>query len=357
MEQLTVLDYPIEPKKIQEIIKMLMSKKLIIPSFEYNLEQEIYDIEVYHNDIDFKQKVYWLMADRNLVTRWISLYRGKEVIHENDRLASAILSFAQLAKIDIDSGLAIQEAAKDNVKSNNELLDFYNANEVHPNYWSDVALGIEDKLPQKETINKRHTFITSFSFTNENERWQKIYILVLKIAELEFEKNSYIEKIKKLIKWMHKDYFINGTAVVLAINYFAPNSDRRGLLKKLRSPDRQKALEGIRNAAWDLTYLSEWSLKILEQDSKNEIWLFASLDKKLRDFARTILAFKEHENPLKDMMIEYLGEQDGNSIFTLLTKYRSSLNSSNRIINQPKKQLSLEEMIKIGEYKIINQEI
>lgn len=57
---------------------------------------------------------------------------------------------------------------------------------------------------------------------------------------------------------MYEDYLISGPAVMLAAHYLAPNSRRAGLLKFLRSRDRERAIAGVRNAAWDLVLLSDW---------------------------------------------------------------------------------------------------
>lgn len=73
---------------------------------------------------------------------------------------------------------------------------------------------------------------------------------------------------------------------MFATHYLAPNSERSGLLKNLRSADRERALRGIRNASWDVTLLSEWIRRAGEQKQTNTLTLLCSLDRKLIDLAR-----------------------------------------------------------------------
>ena len=99
MEQLIIMQPPIIEEKKNKIIDLLLEKKLIIPSIEYENETEIYDISNYHNDLYIHNLKSWLILDRNLVTRLIWLYQGKEVRNENDNFTAAIIAFAQLGLI------------------------------------------------------------------------------------------------------------------------------------------------------------------------------------------------------------------------------------------------------------------
>lgn len=87
---------------------------------------------------------------------------------------------------------------------------------------------------------------------------------------------------------MYQDFIIGGPALMFAIHYLAPNSERSGLQKNLRSADRERALRGIRNASWDVTLLSEWIRRAGEQKQTNTLTLLCSLDRKLIDLARML---------------------------------------------------------------------
>ncbi|MEN3967499.1 hypothetical protein, partial [Mammaliicoccus sciuri] len=72
----------------------------------------------------------------------------------------------------------------------------------------------------------------------------------------------------------------------------APNSPpRKGLLKQLKSPDRQRALDGVKNAAWDITHLSDFIKKVNDAEGGDTRYLFASADKTLHKMAKFLFDF------------------------------------------------------------------
>jgi hypothetical protein len=79
---------------------------------------------------------------------------------------------------------------------------------------------------------------------------------------------------------------------LLACLYFAPQSPpRRGLLKQLKSTDRERAIAGARNAAWDITYLSDFGRRINEAAGGPVRYLLASMDKSVHLLAQALLAY------------------------------------------------------------------
>ncbi|MGA4256785.1 hypothetical protein ACI2U3_09205 [Ralstonia nicotianae] len=77
----------------------------------------------------------------------------------------------------------------------------------------------------------------------------------------------------------------------------APHGAARSLLdwpKSIKSNDRDEALAGAKNAAWDITYLSDFAQRINEgSESLQKQYVFATFDKRLRDLARFVIG--EHE--------------------------------------------------------------
>jgi hypothetical protein len=118
----------------------------------------------------------------------------------------------------------------------------------------------------------------------------------MKMGELELNGAlNAIQKVTALMEWMRDDFILAGPAAILAFLYFAPNSPpRKRLLKSLRSSDRQAALTGAKNAAWDITYLSDFARRVNEgRESQQTRYIFATFDKRLRDLARFVVG--EHE--------------------------------------------------------------
>lgn len=228
-----------------------------------------------------------------------------------------------------------------------------NANEVEPEYWANIALDINKRIPEEILSEKIHTEESDMNFLETSLRWRVYYVLILKIAELALDGGSSILRIEKFLQWMYDECVLSSPVLILAINYLAPNSHRKGLLKNLYSLNRDNALSGIRNATWDLTYLNEFTSKIKIQDDNNQRWLFASLDDKLRDIARTLIAHRPDDNPMERMIINKLGERKGKKIIKDLAEYESSRNSPHRLIHQSNRDELIDMMIKEGEKKIM----
>ncbi len=76
---------------------------------------------------------------------------------------------------------------------------------------------------------------------------------------------------------------------MFAQRYFAPNSSKRGLLKGLRSNDRSKAIQGAKNAAWDITHLSDFVRRVEEGAAHGIRYIFATADKLLGEIAPKLL--------------------------------------------------------------------
>lgn len=103
-------------------------------------------------------------------------------------------------------------------------------------------------------------------------------------------------------------------ALILGIYYLTPKAQRSGLLKNLRSHRREKAL-GIRNAAWDITFLSEWILPISRQNSENTLTILCSLDRNLIRLANMLAphridaGFARFVKTLTSRTIDTVGQQ------------------------------------------------
>lgn len=127
-------------------------------------------------------------------------------------------------------------------------------------------------------------------------RWRRNYIVMLKMAEIELDTRlAAIQKVEALLEWMRDEFILAGPAATLAFLYFAPHSPpRKGLLKGLQSADRQVALAGVKNAAWDITYLSDFAQRINGRvEGPPRRYIFSTFDKRLRDIARFVVGVHE----------------------------------------------------------------
>lgn len=242
-----------------------------------------------------------LLPDRNVVSRMAQAAKGQP-LDEHGKNAAAILAFAQCLEIQIEPSIAFHEMAfrEGNPAALEELGWFQVADNGKPHEWLAAGLGQLDRIP---TIGTPPT-LEELDLAKPLKRWRRNYIVAMKIGELELNgKLNAIQKVTALLKWMRDDFILAGPAAILAFLYFAPNSPpRKRLLKSLKSSDRQAALAGAKNAAWDITYLSDFARRINENsESQQTRYIFASFDKRLRDLARFVIGEHEEMGPDKSL--------------------------------------------------------
>ncbi|UHQ24716.1 hypothetical protein LVB77_08530 [Lysobacter sp. 5GHs7-4] len=276
-------DFPLSD--LQQIASILEQSDVFVPGYIPP------DIGMYHpmghfygSTIDKVGII--LLPDRNIVSRLAKATTGHKA-DDQQRLAAAILAFAQCLDIQFEPSIAYHELgpSQGNLAAHEELARFRLADHSHPRGWMDLALGRTDSIsfPGDPPI-----VADSRDLTKPLHRWHCNYIATLKISELELLPLTPLERMLQLLEWMHHDFIVAGPAAIFACHYFAPSFPRKRLLKGLRSEHRERALAGAANAAWDITHLSEFIRKSNDSIGTNNRFVFASLDESLRSVARTL---------------------------------------------------------------------
>lgn len=300
---------------------------------------------------------YCLLVDRNVVTRWVGLVRGQRVSFAH-RVADAIMLFAQCADLFIEPALAFYEItrAASPEEINAEIDAFYTAEEVEPAEWADIALGSANALclPPLEQRRPRQSYDLSVPLY----RWSRCYILALKIAELHLEGGKPEDLMMRFLSWMYDDYLIGGPAVLLASYCFAPGGIRKRLLKSIESPDREKALAGIRNAAWDLTLVSEWLHRVrpsIDNPREKRRWILCTLDQAVARMAADVLSFDDAEEELTTLnrMFAKIWRKDtATRLANRLYEYQADRSNPSRYLNRDPKAEAIDEFVSAGEAAI-----
>lgn len=267
------------------------------------------------------------------------------------RKVAAIKAFCHFLDIQIEPAVAFHELAQKqgNNAANVELARFRDADNADPHPWLDLAFGDLDALDL--LISQRSPESRDLAFPLR--RWRRNYIAALKIAELELSGRSNLDRMLELLSWMRDEFLIAGPAALLASIYFAPNSPpRKGLFKQLRSPNRLRAIDGVRNAAWDLTHVSEMIRKVNEANGSSVHLLFASFDEGLRKLAGllfTITADTLPHGPLAEALVPYWSVAHAERIAMSLVELLADINDESRKQRQANSPISIDEMICQGE--------
>jgi hypothetical protein len=100
---------PLSVEDHKEITRMLRERRVFAPTFVPQHDADIYDPLVYRREALQHDTTTILLADRNVVTRWLALFSGS-ISSPQDRLVAAIMVFAQSANVLVEPNLALYEA-------------------------------------------------------------------------------------------------------------------------------------------------------------------------------------------------------------------------------------------------------
>jgi hypothetical protein len=230
---------------------------------------------------DIEKNEIVLLPDRNLAS-----------------IAADLMAFAQAMNLQIEPSIAFHELAhqKGNAVALDELSWFSAADHGQARAWIDLAQGRIDRLPivAPEPLADR-------DLACPLHRWCRNYVVALKIAELELADATPLERALMLFQWMVDDYFMAGPAAIFATLYFAPFAEKRRLMKQLRSPDRERAIAGIKNAAWDITHLSDFVLRAKRSETKSIRCIFATADRGLAKIAPVLMIGAEENRHVSEL--------------------------------------------------------
>lgn len=246
------------------------------------------DAMVYAKDEQGYDTIF--LPDRNLVSRMARVARDghAELQDRSSRIALALMAYSQAMELDFEPSVAFHElgAKSGNTVANEELAWFRAADNAAAHDWIAVASGRMRQVDLGPASSAE-----TYDFAFPLRRWQRNYVVALKVAQLELEgSGTPLERAIALFDWLYEDFIFAGPAAAFATMYFGPKAAKRGLFKRLRAPEaREEAVAGIRNAAWDMTHLSDFVLRVSRAENERRRYIFASADVSLVRIARTLL--------------------------------------------------------------------
>lgn len=231
-----------------------------------------------------EEKRLVILADRNLVSRMARTAREgvTRPADQTTQIAIDLMAYAQIVGLVIDPSAAFHELASQqgNAAANEELRWFRLADRAQAHAWIELAMGRASRLPRRRLGKK-----TNHDLERALYRWQRNYAALLKVAEFELGDLRPAHKMQRLIEWMQKDFIVAGPAMMFAAMYFSSQGRRGGMLKGLRSAVRERAIEGVRNATWDVTQLSFFVEKVRPPEDNHTRYIFATADEALATLA------------------------------------------------------------------------
>ena len=218
-----------------------------------------------------------VMADRNFISRMAHACRlDVDTPPDEAQLwAVRLMAFCKAMDIDLDPSISFHELAlsQGEPAALDELAWFRAADRGGAALeWIDFSLGRRTSL----TVSAPEPRETH-NLARPLRRWRRNYVVALKIATLELERLTPAVRFERLIDWMYDDFQVCGPAAVFAAVYFSGRRPSK-MMKGLRGVDRAKAVAGVSNAAWDITYLSHFTEAVRDSEARRTRTILATRD-------------------------------------------------------------------------------
>lgn len=259
----------------------------------------------------YKGKKFIVILDRNILVRLLRLVNNGEL---NDlhslKIVSCLLAWSELNNIALNSGLALTEYSHhhggniESSKENNIFLHIYE--QYSPRDWFDLATGKTKTIKRIELKQKK-----DFEFFVEDDHFKMHYLEMLKLSQLYF--NDELEIVKKF-ELFHKWVFENILICKYTTYFAAMLLGNRSKTFRNKEINYESINHMCKNVAWDLTYLSFWSTQYYYEKDAEQVYLFATMDKELRE-----LFFITHQESL-EIYKEIFGEKAGQAIINSVSK-------------------------------------
>jgi hypothetical protein len=270
---------PLPPGDVTALQELLRESNSFVPSF---VGADVYSVETYIVQYARRRIETTLLFDRNLYSQALALAKGTRAT-ETSRFAAAVMAFASCANAQIEPNLALYEGSASGARRawKRDLEVFHRSDDIHPGNWAALALGYAERFDRRIPGKRlRSGPAKSFDPTAKLRFYGFVYPIVLKMATISRVGGQSDKKIIELLDWMYYRWHFSAPATVLAIQALSHNPPK-DIFKNIGSTDRKKALVGVRNAAWDLVYITAWYEKIKTQAQKHELTVLCSRDRVL----------------------------------------------------------------------------
>jgi hypothetical protein len=247
---------PLPPGDVTALQDLLRESNSFVPSF---VGADVYSVETYIVQYARERTETTLLFDRNLYSQVVALTKGSRAT-EKSRFAAAVMAFASCANAQIEPSLALYEGSASGARRawKRDLEVFHRADEIHPANWAALALGYAERFDRRIPGKRlRSEPAKSFDPTAKLRFYGFVYPIVLKMATISRVGGQPDEKMIELLDWMYYRWHFSAPATFLAIQALS-HDPPKDVFKNIGSKDRKKALAGVRNAAWDLVYITAW---------------------------------------------------------------------------------------------------
>jgi hypothetical protein len=327
-----IVAYHDMPKNIWDILKN--NNLFVIPWAD---NEERYTIKPFL-DIELENNSIIAFLDKNILSYITGIVDEDNSIIGNQKsleIACAVMYFLIKNNIRADPSIACHEYAitnESNKIANKCLRLFRIADNANPDLYLQI---LNEKKYNHEILKGKFNDFEDYNFISRLNDFDRNYFIMLKISEISLADSfkNEIERFKAFCDWMVNDYAVSGNALLFSLIYFSPAKFGK-MIKNRRKADLR--IDGIKNAAWDLCYLT-YLMKHIKNDSK--YYMLITNDTKLTDLGNLMYGSnyngKEIPNTAEKTLKKFWGKQYKNAI-TIYKDLNTMINSEDRttLLNQ-----------------------
>lgn len=232
-------------------------------------------------DMQDDEKRIIVIADRNIVSP-ICEIATNGMLNDDYRMRKIALfvTWSKFARVQLSSGLGLYENDTSGLASTsgeeNRLQFLHGVNEIPSQVWKALAYGQIDSIPERYLYKKGAVQDIKYDFSDD-----LLYLCneaaIIKITQLiRTQGMSGIDKFIAFMNW-YADHLDIAESIMVYAAFVFMNVKDVAKPKGCMSKDYEKAVAGIRNQAWDITYITAWSMRY-RNESGNNITMFATDD-------------------------------------------------------------------------------
>jgi hypothetical protein len=283
--------------------------------------------------------------DRNVYTLAARLADGENGHYEDDhRNAAAVLCFAHCCGLKTDYTIAVLEHELDSgdPRFGEELAKFRRVWAARAKSLARFALAKSTTLALPPDSTNLSSDISEPRETARPVAWQLNYGCALKLASLilDAEMVDDIDRMRVYLQWCYDEFFFSAGPTVYGSLALSPRH-KGNMFKRLRGNDAGAAIRGVRNAAWDMTLISEWEIRQAKLPATKNHHLICSFDQVITDVGSVVMSQglneKERLALLRNRLVLEWGADKGRSLYeTYEPMLQSADQDSARPANQTK---------------------
>ena len=232
-------------------------------------------------ELQKSDKDIFIIVDKNLISPICEIVKSG-TLKDNTRLQKAALFVTWIkflnARATCGIGMIEDDTAGLSTISGEESRQrcLYGMNCVPSQIWKDIAFGYRDRIPSKFLFTSMTLDDSQYNFCDE------IHLLnneaaIIKIVELlRKPSGTPIEKFDHFARW-YADHLYKAESVLVYATMVFKDTNGVSKPKSCMSHNFENVVKGIKNQAWDMTYITHWSTSYYNEND-NEVVMFATDD-------------------------------------------------------------------------------